>query len=140
MGHLSLTLWFTVATLFGPSLLCCCPPATAAAPIAVAAPKPVKSCCNHDSAPTDPKPVSAPKEKPKCPCQAKASADALSDAVETSDEVAAQIRTADVAFAELSAIPFEAIRSHDTVAVQSLRTPPPLSGRALLAAYSTLRC
>ena len=139
MGQLSLTVWFTLATLFGPSLLCCCHPANAVAPQAVAAPKPVKSCCQHAVAPTDSKPVSVPKEKPKCPCLANTSADALPTA-ESSDELAAQIRTADAAFAIVSPNPFDSIRSPDVAALHSLPTSPPLSGRALLIAYSILRC
>ena len=137
MGQLALTLWFAVATLCGPSLLCCCHPATAAAPQAVAAQKPVKSCCRHDS---DSKPVSAPSEKPKCPCQAKASSDALPTAVETSDEVVVQFRGADAAFTQVSPIPFDISRTLDVPALESFPTSPPLSGRALLAAYSILRC
>jgi len=140
MGQLALTFWFTVATLFGPSLLCCCGPATAASPKAVAAPKPLKSCCGHAVAPTDPEPAPAPtKEKPKCPCQSKVSAEALLAGVESTDELATQSRTADAAFAELSPIPFDSIRTSGG-AVPSLPTSPRLSGRALLAAYSTLRC
>ncbi len=140
MGQLALTLWFAVTTLFGPSLLCCCHPAVAAAPQAVAGPKSVKSCCQHDAAPTEHQPAPAPKEKPKCPCQAKASADALPTAVETADEVAAQFRGIDAAFHQLAPIPFDGIRSLEAAAVQSFPASPPLSGRALLVAYSILRC
>ena len=140
MGPLALTLWFAVATLFGPSLLCCCTPAHAAVPQAVAAPNPVKSCCPHDTAPTEPKSKPASKDKPKCPCQAKASTDALPTAVETPDEPAAQFRSADAAFFELSPIPFDGNRSLEVTVVRSVSASPPLSGRALLVAYSILRC
>ena len=132
MGQLALTFWFAIATLFGPSLLCCC----TAVPQLAAVPKPVKSCCRHDS---EPKPVPAPKDKPKCPCQAKASADALPIAVETSDDLAAHIRGTDAAFAQVSPIPFDAFHPRAGAAALSI-LPSPLSGRALLAAYSILRC
>lgn len=146
MWHPVLTLCFTITTLFGPSL-CCCGLATPAnlknssSPIS-AQTKPIKSCCQPAPCPSaDGEQDSSHQEKSKCPCgKTKVIADTLPTNAESANDLGNQLRLLCIELA--CGFPVKVCDSqiHEVGRFNSSPAVAQLSGRALLAAYSTLRC
>ena len=146
MWHFVLTLCFTITTLFGPSL-CCCGLATPASlknsssPIS-AQTKPIKSCCQLASCPSpDGEQDASHQEKSKCPCgKTKAIADTVWTGAVSASDLGNQLRLMSIELA--CGFPVKVCDSqiHEVGRFVSSPAVGLLSGRALLAAYSTLRC
>jgi hypothetical protein len=148
MKTVALTLWFTLTTLLGPGV-CRCSLAAATADLPIAgqpekAPRPVKSCCEHKSAPagtkidraTQSEPHQSQPHKPsECPCESEKQVTSLPP----KGLAAASVEL----LAGFDALPSAGLSaSHVIVSVRPApdRCPSPLAGRDLLAAYSVLRC
>lgn len=146
MWHYVLTICFTITTLFGPSL-CCCSLATTAnlknssSPTLVQS-KPIKSCCQPASCPSpDGEHDSSHHEKSKCPCgKTKAIADTLLTSAETASDLGNQLRLLNTVLACGFPVTVFEILTLEDGRFNSSPAVAHLSGRALLAAYSTLRC
>ena len=140
MWRSAITLWFTFAAALGPSL-CCCDFTVAAEPVNGTVPQssasaPAKSCCKIDLGLAEDKPLPPAKEKPQCPCRHfKEAAEALPTLEEVADE-----RSLPTEFPFWSPVPFHELRASEIGVPQFHPTAYPPSGRALLAAYSILRC
>lgn len=146
MWHYVLTICFTITTLFGPSL-CCCSLATTASlknspsPTLVQS-KPIKSCCQPASCPSpDGEHDSSRQEKSKCPCgKTKVIADTLPTSAESASNLGNQLRLLCIELACGSPVTVFEILTLEDGRFNSSPAVAHLSGRALLAAYSTLRC
>ena len=146
MWQFVLTVCFTITTLFGPSLCCCSLAPTASlkntsSPIS-AKTEPVKSCCQPMSCPSpDGEQDSSRQEKSKCPCgKTKVIADTLPTSVETASDLGNQLRLMCIELACGFPVKVCDNQVHDVGRFVSSPAVGHLSGRALLAAYSTLRC
>lgn len=143
MGRLTLTLWFTLAAVLGPGW-CCCPVAASTRPTTAGqpAPPPAKSCCDHHTPPAgDPAPTNPAPAKPAgCPCGHAAQADALPPAGTADADLTASLRLLDTPSTVLLAPIADALASSAAAPAGPTTHVPALSGRALLAVLSQLRC
>ena len=142
MWHSVLTLCFTFTTLFGPSLCCCSLGTFANLKNSLSHSKPIKSCCQPASCPSaDGEQDSSHNEKSKCPCgKTKAIADTLAMSAESASDLGNQLRLLNTVLAcGFPVTLFESL-TLDIGRYHSSPVVAHLSGRTLLAAYSTLRC
>jgi len=147
MSRIALTLWFTIATLFGPGVCCCSfggshKPAIASTPDnqAALAPQPVKSCCRQESPPCGDNGKQAPERGKSCPCEHGKQMKSLPVSGPGTSELSTQLKLlTECHFDFFSPIGFDAVNPASVSANQS-RFVSRLAGRDLLAAYSLLRC
>jgi len=137
MWKVALTLWFSVVTLIGHGHCCCTDAKTVVSPSAAIQsndPRPVEKSCCHRSVPApEPEVPTKPIPAKKCPCERTATAAVVSP--ESSHEVAIDSKI--FAIETRTTAGAGEVRS----TTDSIRIAPfALSGRALLTAYSILRC
>jgi hypothetical protein len=143
MWQTALTLWFSIASVFGPSI-CCCSASNSLNSFGrntSATSQKVKPCCKSNSIPGDEQSGSPSKDKPKCPCGKNGIASqALPISSESTSDVSDQHRWSDSLLVTCSQFTLAYTLRSDAVALPSWSSTPHVFGRALLTSFSTLRC